>query len=190
MAAKKKTTKGKRKRSARKVAICELSDPPWRRLAKVYRQLLQQSEKYAAKDLMEALKNGKLRCVRRIEKDPKYCEEVSAKFWRSLKFHERFYFERLLGTHDPEFYVEQPWEVLPVPAPQVTKESEPEVLGRKPGRKPKVKWKMFVAAKAWETHKGRQPAAYFAQLCENEFKWQPDISEINKWLSVLDYYSP
>jgi hypothetical protein len=31
------------------------------------------------------------------------------------------------------------------------------------------------------------PAAYFAQLCGDEFDDQPGISEINKWLIVLDY---
>jgi hypothetical protein len=120
-------TKPKKKTKACKVTIRELKkDPPWRRLAKAYKQLLPHSKKYAAKDLMEALKSGRLRCVRRIETDPKYAEEVSITFWRSLPWPGKLYFDRL-DTYDPEFYVEQPWEVLPVPqAAGGTKASKPE----------------------------------------------------------------
>jgi hypothetical protein len=63
-----------------------------------------------------------------------------------------------------------------------------EPLRRKPGRKPKKDWKLFVAAKLWEMRKAGQrvpPAADFAQLCENELGYQADISHLQKWLRLL-----
>jgi hypothetical protein len=117
----------KKKTTTCKVAIRELkNDPPWRRLTKVYRQLLKPSGKFAYRDLMKALKSGELRCVQRIETDLKYAKERPPSFWKSLPWPGKLYFNRL-GTHyDPHYYVWRPWEVLPVPAPQSAEASKPE----------------------------------------------------------------
>jgi hypothetical protein len=94
------------------------------------------------------------------------------------------------------FYLWQPdcVKVWPVLAPQAVaaleaEASEPPSPRRKPGRKPEKDWKLFVAAKLWEIRKVGQrvpPAADFAQLCENELGYQPDISHLQKWLRQLD----
>jgi hypothetical protein len=195
------------KTEARKAPIWVQGDPRWWSLPTVYERLLPQLRKSTASGLMTALKSGKLFCVRLSEKNPNQCKPVPRKFWRDRQFDATWIGAGDLDIcssnavpgprrpRDPqtdadgsEFYVWQPWEVWPVP--QATKENEPEALGRKRGRKPKHPWKMFIAAKAWEEiHKpGLRPSAdYFAQLCENKFKWQPDISEINELLKVLDY---
>jgi hypothetical protein len=114
---------------ARKVAVSELHEPDWWRLRKVYRELLKQSGKFAYRDLMKALKSGKLRCVQRIETDLKYAKERPPSFWKSLKWPGEIYFDRV-GTYDPHFYILRPWEVLPKPAPQQaandTEASKPE----------------------------------------------------------------
>jgi hypothetical protein len=128
VAAKKKTTaKDKRRRSARRAAIRELSDPRrWWRLTKVRAELLPHLGKYTANDLMKELKSGRLRCVRRIETDAKYAEEVPVKFWRSLQWPGKVYFARI-GAYNPEFYVWRPWEVWPkLQAANGTEASKPE----------------------------------------------------------------
>jgi hypothetical protein len=106
----KKTEEAKPK--ARKVAVTKLHEPDWWRLKKVYRELQKQFGKFAYRDLMKALKNGKLRCVQRIETDLKYAKERPPSFWKSLKWPGEIYFYRL-STYDPDFYVWQPWEVWP-----------------------------------------------------------------------------
>jgi hypothetical protein len=65
---------------------------------------------------------------------------------------------------------------------------DPEPLRRKPGRKPREDWKLFVAAKLWDLRKAGKPvptAADLAQFCENELGYQPDISHLQKWLREL-----
>jgi hypothetical protein len=113
VAARAKKTKGKRvKAKARKVAIYDLGDSNWWRLAKVYRRLLPQLRKHTASDLTEKLKSGKLRSVRRFNSGQ--CKPVRAKFWQSLPWPAKLYFDNRLGAYDPEFYVWRPWEVWPV----------------------------------------------------------------------------
>jgi hypothetical protein len=126
MAAKKAKSEKDKKSAARRVAIRELNEPDWWRLAKVHRELKPHLGKHAAKDLMKELKSGRLRCVRRIETDPKYAEDVLTKFWQSLPWPGKLFFDRL-GTYDPEFYGRQPWEVWPkLQAANGTETSKPE----------------------------------------------------------------
>jgi hypothetical protein len=125
--------KPKKKAKVRKVAIRELNNRRWWRLAEVYKRLLRRTNKYAAKDLMDGLKSGepppedgKPRCVRRIETDLKYCEELPPSFWRSLQWPGKLYFDRVL-KYDPEIYVWQPWEVWKVlQAPEESERDKPE----------------------------------------------------------------
>lgn len=60
---------------------------------------------------------------------------------------------------------------------------------RKPGPQPTENWKLYVAA---ELHRiveieGKQPppASHFAQLCEDNLGYQPDIREVQKLLRHL-----
>jgi hypothetical protein len=80
-------------------------------------------------------------------------------------------------------------DAVPVPtADPIETACEAAPLRRKPGRKPTVDWKLFVAAKVWEVRKAgkRVPAAAdLAQLCEDELGDQPDISHLQKWLRQL-----
>jgi hypothetical protein len=195
----KKDKKGK-KSEPRKVAVGELSDPRrWCPLPKTYEQLEQLLGPSTDFALVEALKNEELRCVH-WPAGTNRCEEKQGSFWQSrqLVFYRgelKIYAPDPDAITDPrdlldgwEFYVEKPWEVWRALVPQAAKEKEPE--SRKRGRKPMHPWKMFVAAKAWEMHTAggqRQLAAYFAQLCGDKFEWQPDISEVNELLRVLDY---
>jgi hypothetical protein len=151
------------------------------------------------------LRSGKLDCVRRSTTNPSQYDPVQASFWQDRQFDADYlhHFGELdiyatdvvTGRRDPgtridgrEFYVYRPEEVWRA-LPQATKQNEPKPVGDKTGPKPKHDWKLFVAAEAWEKRKAgqRPPAAYFAQLCENKFNWQPDISDINELLRVLSY---
>jgi len=90
------------------------------------------------------------------------------------------------------FYLWQPdcvrvWPALALQTVAAHDVNTSEPLRRKPGRKPKKDWKLFVAAKLWEMRKAGQrvpPAADFAQLCENELGYQADISHLQKWLRL------
>jgi hypothetical protein len=213
MAAKKakaKKAKDKRKRSAHKVAICELNDPRWWPLPKVYKLLLPQLRKFTANGLLGALKSGKLRCVGRFS--PHQCEPVRRSFWQDRQFDATWIDSDELDICGPdavpgpgrrrnlqtdfdgsEFYVWRPDKVWSALAPQATKENEVDAnkpLRRKPGRKPKKDWKLFVAAKLWEIREAKQrdPSPVdFAQLCENKLGHQPEISHLKKWLREFGY---
>jgi hypothetical protein len=130
MAAKKKTAKDKRSRPARRVAIRQLNDPRrWWRLTKVRTELLPHLGKHTTNDLMKELKGGRFRCVRRIETDAKYAHDVPTRFWRSLQWPAKLFFDRL-GKYDPEFYVWRPWEVWPkLQAPEASKTERKRAKG-------------------------------------------------------------
>jgi hypothetical protein len=177
MKAKKKTTK--KDKPAHKTAIYDLDDSNWWRLARVYRELLPQLGKLTRKALTEARESGKLRCVRLLNSGQ--CKPTGAKFWRSLKPHEKPYFDRP-DKYDPDVYVWRPWEVLPVSVPHAAKESEPEESERgKPGPRPKKDWKWFIAHRLCELRKAgkSETAADLAELCQRELKYLPDESAIN-----------
>jgi hypothetical protein len=65
---------------------------------------------------------------------------------------------------------------------------EPSPPRRKPGRKITAGWRLFAAHAAYEFKKkhGQLPTrSKLAQLCENELKYQPDVSDIGKLLRYL-----
>jgi hypothetical protein len=178
----------------------------WRPVAEIAKRLLPHigNKSLIAQDLTEALASEKIHCMCRR---PAGRELLPASFWTE------YYLECLpnggigaarcpppnqygpLSIFNGVFYLWQPdcVEVWPALTPQEIDASEAEASEspsprRKPGRKPKEDWKLFVAAKLWEMRKAGQrvpPAADFAQLCENELRYQPDISEIQKWLRQL-----
>jgi hypothetical protein len=66
--------------------------------------------------------------------------------------------------------------------------SEPPSHRRKPGRKPRGNWKLEVATEVGLRYReGKPPPAAneLAQFCEDKLGFQPDISEIQKWLRLL-----
>jgi hypothetical protein len=74
----------------------------------------------------------------------------------------------------------------PSPAPTAPIDDKPQ--RRRPGPKIKQNWRLFVAAQVYEIRKreGRTPSAgELAQLCEDEIYYQPDESDIQKFLRIL-----
>jgi hypothetical protein len=66
--------------------------------------------------------------------------------------------------------------------------SEPPSPRRKPGRKPRGNWKLEVATEVGLYYRRGKPipaANELAQFCQDELGFQPDISEIQKWLRQL-----
>ena len=66
--------------------------------------------------------------------------------------------------------------------------SEPPSPRRKPGRKPRGNWKLEVATEVGLHYRQGKPppaAKELAQFCQDELGFQPDISEIQKWLRQL-----
>jgi hypothetical protein len=93
------------------------------------------------------------------------------------------------------FYLWEPdcVKVWPALAPQATAAreadaSEPPSPRRKPGRKPRGNWKLEVATEVGLYYRQGKPipaANELAQFCQDELGFQPDISEIQKWLRQL-----
>jgi hypothetical protein len=74
----------------------------------------------------------------------------------------------------------------PTPAPTARIDDKPQ--RRRPGPKIKHNWRLFVAAQVYEIkeREGRTPSAgELAQLCEDKIHYQPDESEIQKFLRIL-----
>jgi hypothetical protein len=74
------------------------------------------------------------------------------------------------------------------PTPATTARIDDKPQRRRPGPKIKQNWRLFVAAQVYEIKKreGRTPSAgELAQLCEDEIYYQPDESDIQKFLRIL-----
>jgi hypothetical protein len=74
------------------------------------------------------------------------------------------------------------------PTPATTARTYDKPQRRKPGPKIKHNWRLFVAVKVHEIREreGRTPSAgELAQLCEDKIGYQPDESEILKFLRIL-----
>jgi hypothetical protein len=188
-----------KKPKAKQAAICVLDEPGWRPLPEAYKLLLSKSDLSTGFDLLEALKSGRLRCVRRPANSSQ-CKPVPRSFWRYRQFDATWIHSGDLDICGPdavpgpgrlrnpqtdfdgkEFYVGQPEEVWPALAPpQATKENdaeEGEQLGRKPG--PKTEWQYFVAGKFCSLkHAGKPPTVGdLAQLCQDQFNYPVPVDE-------------
>jgi len=152
----------------------------------------------ASSHLMEGLKSGKLRCMRESMTNPSKREQVPTSFWQNLNIHVEADLKliqiqrapsiqqvtpRDLGQiYDWAFYVWKPDFDRLWPKAEADQKSEP-LMRRKAGRKPTENWQAFVlGALAVFVKDGKQvpPASYFAQLCEDELSYQPDLREIQK----------
>ena len=74
------------------------------------------------------------------------------------------------------------------PTPATTDRTDDKPQRRRPGPKIKQNWRLFVAAQVYEIREreGRTPSAgELAQLCENKIGYQPDESDIQKFLRIL-----
>ena len=74
----------------------------------------------------------------------------------------------------------------PTPAPTARIDDKPQ--RRRPRPKIKQNWRLFVAVKVHEIREeeGRTPSAgELAQLCEDKIGYQPDESDIQKFLRTL-----
>ena len=74
------------------------------------------------------------------------------------------------------------------PTPATTARTDDKPQRRRPGPKIKQNWRLFVAAQVYEIREreGRTPSAgQLAQLCEDKIGYQPDESDIQKFLRTL-----
>jgi hypothetical protein len=210
-----KATGTQDRRSGR--ALPPLDDMRWRPADEIIERLFPHigSKILIAHDLTEALASEKVHCMRRrivIGGHPLtgHRELVRASFWAEHRFTYWPNGTIRVEVRPPQnhrgpwaftwianwlFYLWQPHcvKVWPTLAPREADESEaeasePTMVRRRPGPKPKKDWKLFVAAKLWEARKTgkRVPtAANLAQDCEDELGYQPDTSHLQRWLRQL-----
>lgn len=167
------------------------------------------SHRLAERDVLGHLRSGRLASAMRIVErngDADGFERLKPSFWKGLT---------LLAPHDvrPDglpasvqvrglarltaitrstlwfFVARRDLDMLYPIAAAAEPETEMSPPRRKPGRKVRKNWKLFVAA---ELHRiveveGKPPpaAAHFAQLCVNKLDHHPDIREVQKLLRQL-----
>jgi hypothetical protein len=205
-----KDKKAKDKKAKARKATISVRDPHWWPLPKVYKLLFPQFGSSTGFELLEALKSGELRCMRRPATDPSQCEDVPASFWQDRQFDENsLYYHRLdihgpnavmgpcrslLGTWVPhldgnEFYVWEPEKVWLALAPQATKGNVPEGSERgRPGPRPTNEWQWLVTIKYYtEKYNDRTPptAPELADICDEQIRFKPKATAINKLLRDL-----
>jgi hypothetical protein len=91
------------------------------------------------------------------------------------------------------FYLCQPdcervWPALAPQAVAARKAEASEPLRRKPGRRPTKNWKLEVAVEVGLHLRQGKPiptAKALAQFCLDELDYEPDTSDVQKWLRVL-----
>jgi len=187
----------------RKAEQLPLDSPNWMPVAEALRLLngLLGNHYLAAKDLFAAAADKRLPCMRRLiasevapDQDRKIVPPADAT---------PVYFSR----EDAAFFVWRPkfekiWPALAAsaaqhaasnarddePTPATTARTDDKPQRRRPGPKIKQNWRLFVAVKVHEIREkeGRTPSAgELAQLCEDKIGYQPDESDIQKFLRIL-----
>ena len=191
----------------KKVEQLRLDSPIWMPVAEALRLLngLLGNHYLAAKDLFAAVaakrSDKRLPCMRRLiasevapDQDGKIVPPADAT---------PVYFSRedaALFVWRPKF--EEIWPKLAAsaaphaassarddePTPATTARTDDKPQRRRPGPKIKQNWRLFVAVKVHEIREeeGRTPSAgELAQLCEDKIGYQPDESDIQKFLRIL-----
>ena len=187
----------------KKVEQLLLDSPNWMPVAEAFRLLngLLGNHYLAVKDLTDAVADKRLPCMRRLiasevapDQDRKIVPPADAT---------PVYF----GREDSAFFVWRPkfekiWPALAAsaaphaassarddkPTPATTASIDDKPQRRRPRPKIKQNWRLFVAVKVHEIREeeGRTPSAgELAQLCEDKIGYQPDESDIQKFLRTL-----
>jgi hypothetical protein len=191
----------------KKVEQLPLDSPNWMPVAEALRLLygLLGNPYLAAKDLFAAAaakrSDKRLPCMRRLiasevapnqdgkivppaDATPAYFDREDAAFfvWRP-KFEEIW--PKLAASATPHAASSARDDEL---TPATTARTDDKPQRRRPGPKIKQNWRLFVAVKVHEIKEkeGRTPSAgELAQLCEDEIGYQPDESDIQKFLRIL-----
>lgn len=117
---------------------------------------------------------------------PTWLDEAKPKWWPADRFHYMQYVFLKRTT------VNRHWPTRP--SPRISGWAETGENNRsKPGPKPKYEWKELVAAHVIRLtfHMKEFPTSIspmlveLAQLCEDEFRWQPDPADLHKFVTKL-----
>ena len=160
---------------------------------------------HASSQLIEALRSGKLRCMRESRTNPSERTLVPTTFWYGLRIDaeadlsliqivrglpiQRNAPDLRTQVYDWVFYVWKPdYDRLWSPAKSVEKTTEMSE-GPKSGPKPKKNWKLHVAYELYRIVEidGKLPpaASYFADFCSVKLSYTPDPRAIQRLLKAL-----
>jgi hypothetical protein len=122
----------------------------------------------------------RLQLLRTFQSKPPEIKVIPIDKDEALDEHEHYFFVRRAD-------LDKRYPARPV-APARTSDRRTDDRRRKPGPRTKHEWRLHVAAEVHrikESGKGTPSASELAQYCYNKWKWQPDVSDIQKLLRIL-----